>query len=353
MRIVHEDEKNGVIEVVPETLDDLWHLSHIIEEGDLLSARTTRRIQDTSGEKIRSDRGVKKTFYLGIRVEGVSFHIYTGKLRATGVIERGPEDLVPLGSHHTLEVKLNTPLRIKKDSWSRWTLKRLQEAVEASKHIRAVIVVIEDDVADIGVIRQYGVEYQGPITGHIPGKRMQQRDRGKLRLEFYESIVDALKKYGELETIIIAGPGFYKSDFHEYLLEKHPEIGRKAVVENTGTGGRSGIYEVLKKGTVERVSSENRVAAEVRNVNEVLERLARDPETVVYGREEVLDAINMGAVERLLVLDRVVSREDIEGYLDIVESMGGSVVLISSEHEGGKQLESLGGLAGILRFRIS
>ncbi|MCG2827690.1 mRNA surveillance protein pelota [Methanothermobacter sp. K4] len=353
MRIVHEDEKNGVIEVVPETLDDLWHLSHIIEEGDLLSARTTRRIQDTSGEKIRSDRGVKKTFYLGIRIETVSFHIYTGKLRATGVIERGPEDLVPLGSHHTLEVKLNTPLRIKKDSWSRWTLKRLQEAVEASKHIRALIVVIEDDVADIGVIRQYGVEYHGPITGHIPGKRMQQRDRGKLRLEFYEMIVDALKKYGELETIIIAGPGFYKSDFHEYLLEKHPEIGRKAVVENTGTGGRSGIYEVLRKGTVERVSSENRVAAEVRNVNEVLERLARDPETVVYGREEVLDAINMGAVERLLVLDRVVSREDIEGYLDIVESMGGSVVLISSEHEGGKQLESLGGLAGILRFRIS
>lgn len=91
----------------------------------------------------------------------------------------------------------------------------------------------------------------------------------------------------------------------------------------------------------------------MRNVNEVLERLARDPETVVYGREEVLDAINMGAVEKLLVLDRVVSREDIEGYLDIVESMGGSVVLISSEHEGGKQLESLGGLAGILRFRIS
>ena len=78
MRILEEDEKNGVIELVPETLDDLWHLSHIIEEGDLLSARTTRRIQDTSGEKIRSDRGVKKTFYLGIRVENVNFHVYTG-----------------------------------------------------------------------------------------------------------------------------------------------------------------------------------------------------------------------------------------------------------------------------------
>ncbi len=353
MRILEEDEKNGVIELVPETLDDLWHLSHIIEEGDLLSARTTRRIQDTSGEKIRSDRGVKKTFYLGIRVENVNFHVYTGRLRATGIIERGPEDLVPLGSHHTLEVKLNTPLRIKKDSWSRWTLRRLQEAVKASKEIRAIILVIEDDVADLGIIRQYGVEYQGPITGNIPGKRMQQRDRGKLKQEFYRKITEAISKYGDLETLIIAGPGFYKSDFHEYLMDRHPEIGRKAVIENTGTGGRSGIYEVLRKGTVEKVSSENRIASEIRNVNTLLERLARDPDSVVYGRDEVINAINMGAVEKLLVLDRVVSREDIEGYLDIVESMGGTVILISSEHEGGRQLEALGGLAGILRFKLS
>ncbi|WP_432703673.1 mRNA surveillance protein pelota [Methanothermobacter thermautotrophicus] len=352
MRIVEEDEKNGVIELVPETLDDLWHLSHIIDEGDLISARTTRRIQDTSGEKIRSDRGVKKTFYLGIRVENVSFHIYTGRLRATGVIERGPEDLVPMGSHHTLEVKLNTPLRIQKEHWSRWTLKRLRMAVRASKNLKAIILVIEDDVADLGLIRQYGVEYRGPITGHIPGKRIQQRDRGKLRREFYESIVESLQKYGDLETIIIAGPGFYKSDFYDYLMERYPEIAKKAVLENTGTGGRAGISEVLRKGTVERVSSEKRIASEIRNVNEFLEKLARDPDSVVYGKGEVMDAINMGAVEKLLVLDRVVSREDIEGYLDMVEGMGGSVVLISSEHEGGKQLESLGGLAGILRFKI-
>jgi hypothetical protein len=64
MHIVHQDTKRGFIELVPETLDDLWHLSHIISQGDLVSSRTTRRIQDTTGERLRSDRGIKKTFLL-------------------------------------------------------------------------------------------------------------------------------------------------------------------------------------------------------------------------------------------------------------------------------------------------
>jgi protein pelota len=32
--------------------------------------------------------------------------------------------------------------------------------------------------------------------------------------------------------------------------------------------------------------------------------------------------------------------------------MGGGVMVISSEHDGGKQLDSLGGLAALLRYPI-
>ena len=114
MKIVKQDKKEGIVTLVPETLDDLWHLSHIVEVGDSVSSKTTRRIQDNTGDKLRSDRGVKKTFTLRIDVENITFHIFTGKLRLTGVITKGPEDLIPLGSHHTVEVKLNTPITIKK-----------------------------------------------------------------------------------------------------------------------------------------------------------------------------------------------------------------------------------------------
>ena len=40
MKIIKQDTKEGIIEVVPETLDDLWHLSHIVEGGDNLRIET-------------------------------------------------------------------------------------------------------------------------------------------------------------------------------------------------------------------------------------------------------------------------------------------------------------------------
>ena len=216
MKIIKQDTKEGIIEVVPETLDDLWHLSHIVEVGDNASSKTTRRIQDNTGDKLRSDRGVKKTFYLGLDIENISFHLFTGKLRLTGVITRGPEDLIPLGSHHTLEVKLNTPLTIKKERWPKWAIKRLNQAIDASKKLSAIIVVLEDDSATLGLMRQFGIEYYGPIKGHVSGKRIIDKNRQKNITQFYEKVIESIDKFDTIQNIIIAGPGFVKNDFYDH-----------------------------------------------------------------------------------------------------------------------------------------
>ena len=353
MKIIKQDTKEGIMEVVPETLDDLWHLSHIVEVGDNVSSKTTRRIQDNTGDKLRSDRGVKKTFYLGIDVESISFHLFTGKLRLTGVITRGPEDLIPLGSHHTLEVKLNTPLSIKKVKWPNWALKRLKQAIDASKKLSAIIVVIEDDTATLGLMRQFGIEYYCPIKGNISGKRIMDKNRNKNIIKFYESIVESIEKFDSIQSIIIAGPGFYKNDFYDYLKDKHKDLASKSIIENTGTGGRVGIHEVLKKGTVEKLTVENRVASEMAAVNNLLEEIGRNSSKVAYGIKECTQAINLGAVEKLLILDKMVATNNLGQQMDMVENMKGEVMVISSEHDGGKQLESLGGIAAILRYSLS
>lgn len=353
MKIINEDEKEGILEVVPETLDDLWHLSHIVEVGDNASSKTTRRIQDNSGDKIRSDRGVKKTFYLGLDVENVSFHLFTGKLRLTGVITRGPEDLIPLGSHHTLEVKLNTPIKIKKEKWPKWAIKRVNQAIDASKKLSAIIVVLEDDTATLGLMRQFGIEYYGPIKGSVSGKRIVDKNRQKNIIQFYEKVIESITKFDYIQNIIIAGPGFVKNDFYDYLKEKHKDLAEISIIEPTGSGGRVGITEVLKKGTVEKLTAENRVAVEMGAVNRLLEQIGKNSSKIAYGLTEVKNAINMGAVEMLLILDVMVAAENMGDLMDMVENMKGEVMVISSEHEGGKQLESLGGMAAILRYQIT
>ncbi|WP_462315360.1 mRNA surveillance protein pelota [Methanobrevibacter sp.] len=353
MKIIYENEKEGVVEVVPETLDDLWHLSHIIEVGDNASSRTTRRIQDNSGDRCRNDRGVIKTFYLGLDIKNVSFHLFTGKLRLTGVITRGPEDLIPLGSHHTLEVKLNVPLKITKSRWPKWAIKRINQAIEASKKLSAIIVVLEDDTATLGLMRQFGIEYYGPIKGHVSGKRIIDKNRQKNIIQFYEKVIESLTKFDSIQNIVIAGPGFVKNDFFDYLKDKHPDLAKISIIESTGSGGRNGIAEVLRKGTVEKLTSENRVALEMGAINNLLTEIGKNSSKIVYGVRQTKDAINLGAVSMLLILDTKVASEDMGDAMDMVENMKGEVMVISSEHEGGKQLESLGGMAAILRYQIN
>jgi protein pelota len=352
MKIIEEDEKNGIVEVFPETLDDLWHLSHIVEVGDNASSKTTRRIQDTTGDKTRGDRGIKKTFYLGLDVQNIEFHLFTGKLRLTGVITRGPEDLVPLGSHHTLEVKLNTALTIKKDRWPKWAINRLNQAIEASKKLSAIIVVLEDDTATLGLMRQFGIEYYGPIKGNVSGKRIVDKNRQKNIIEFYEKVIDSITKFDSIQNIVIAGPGFVKNDFYDYLKDKHSDLAKISIVESTGAGGRNGIAEVLKKGTVEKLTSENRVAHEMAAMENLFTQIGKNSSKVAYGIKETKHAVNLGAVSQLLVLDTQVPKDDMGETMDMVENMKGEVLVISSQHEGGKQLESLGGVAALLRYEI-
>ena len=230
-------------------MDDLWHLSHIIEVGDNASSLTTRRIQDNSGDKIRGDRGVKKTFYLGLDIEGISFQLFTGKLRLTGVITRGPDDLIPLGSHHTLEVKLNTPITIKKDRWHNWAINRLNQAIEASKKLSAIIVVLEDDTATLGLMRQYGIEYYGPIKGNVSGKRIMDKNRQKNIINFYEKVIESITKFDSIQNIVLAGPGFVKNDFFDYLKDKHQDLAKISIIEPTGAGG-GGISPKYLKGAL-------------------------------------------------------------------------------------------------------
>lgn len=352
MKILNQNTKEGIIEIFPETLDDLWHLSHIIEVGDNASSKTTRRIQDNTGDKLRSDRGVKKTFYLGLDIENVSFHLFTGKLRLTGVITRGPEDLIPLGSHHTLEVKLNTPITVRKQRWQKWAINRLNQAIDASKKLSAIIVVLEDDTATLGLMRQFGIEYYGPIRGHVSGKRILDKNRQKNIIQFYEKVVESITKFDSIQNIVIAGPGFVKNDFYDYLKDRHSDLAGMSIIESTGSGGRNGISEVLKKGTVEKLTSENRVAIEMAAVDNLLSQIAKNSSKITYGVKETRNAVNLGAVSQLLILDRKVAEENMGEEMDMVENMKGEVMVISSEHEGGKQLESLGGMAAVLRYAI-
>ena len=113
MKIIYKALKKGIIKLIPETMDDLWHLQHIIDKGDLVRALTFRTAEQST-DKLRTKKADKRPMVLGIRVEDVEFHQFSARLRIHGVIEEGPQDL---GSHHTINIKAGEfkELTIKKE----------------------------------------------------------------------------------------------------------------------------------------------------------------------------------------------------------------------------------------------
>ncbi|HSQ02166.1 MAG TPA: mRNA surveillance protein pelota, partial [Methanobacterium sp.] len=194
------------------------------------------------------------------------------------------------------------------------------------------------------------IDYFGPIIGNLSGKRIIQKNRKKVINDFFTELADAIEGFKDVQTVVLAGPGFSKGDFYDFLNQKFPEIAKKSLLESTGAGGRSGIAEVLKKGLIEKMATEGRIAHEIRMVEMVLEEIGKSSKTVAYGKKEVKEAAESGAAETLLVIDEMVRERDVENLMDLVENMGGKVMIVSSEHDGGKQLTSLGGIAALLRY---
>jgi len=343
MRVIKQKLRGegGEVTLVPESLDDLWHLKYIIEPGDLVFAFTKRQVE-VPKDKIRPEKVEKKPVRLGIRVEEATFHKFSNRLRIKGIIEHG----IDMGAHHTLNVAPSVEVSIVK-RWRRDQLQRIKDAVRASMHPKVAIVTIEEGEACIGVVRQYGVETLATIRG-TSLKRTGEES------EFFSSIARQLERMTDAQ-LIIAGPGFIKEDFLRFLKQHHPEIAKRAVVETVSSIGMSGFQEVLRRGAVDRIIEEAHIAKEAKLMEMLLAEIAKDGKAA-YGMDEVKKAMEYGAIETLLIADEMLrsakERDYFDRFLKDVEKARGEIVVFSTEFEPGKKLQSLGGIAALLRFSI-
>ncbi len=343
MKVLEEVKRGKQLEIklVPESVEDLWHLKYLIEKGDVVFS-LTKRISESS-DKLRSDKE-KVTVRLGVEVEKVEFQKFSNRLRITGRIVAGVED----SGYHTISITPGKELSIIKE-WKGEQIKRLREAVESSERPEVVIVTIEEGEAVIGVLKQWGVDEVAEI------RKGYAKDSGSLRNEFFSEVYSALKNI-DFEFLVIAGPGFTKDDFAEFIKERDPTMADKIVLSDASSVGVRGFVEVLKRGVIDRIVGEIRVSREAKLLEKLMEEIVKEG-LAVYGLEDVKKAYEYGAIDTLLVADEFLVEErdkwDIDSFLRDVERTGGKVVIISTEFEPGKRLTALGGIAALLRFRIS
>ncbi len=345
MRILGKDPSTGSIKLMLETDEDMWHLFNVLEVGDLVTASTTRR-EEKSADKIRAEKMEKKRMILGIRTEKIEFSDDDLRLRVLGTIESGPQDI---GQHHTLIFEIGDSLALTKMHWRETQLERLDRAVNDSKKPRIIFVSLDQDDATIAVLRQFGLKEITTIRSGRSGK--QYEEKGKTD-NYHGEITDKLKPLMEPNMpLVLLGPGFEKEALAEHLKKLNLPEFKALHVYHTGQCGMAGVNELIKTGMGSDILKESSVGSEMEAVEKLMTEIGKDG-LATYGPKEIENAALSGAVETLLVLDSKLREQDLDRIVLAVESQKGNMIVVSEQHDGGKELAALGGMGAILRYKV-
>ena len=346
MRILKIDRKNRLLKVTPEIIDDLWHLERVIEKGDLVSGATDRKIKP----KEQGEKHIRVKLFLVVEVEKVEFNNETGNLRVNGLIRDGkPADLIELGASHSIEIELGKTVSITKKEMKQFQIERLEKAAKATKQGNVLLVALDDERADLGLLKEFKLEEKGTIWSGKTGKRFESESK---QGSYFKEIMDRVKEL-DAKKVVFAGPGFAKESLKKWIEEK----GEKGsfYFAATNSTGITGLNELLKGNALGKMVQEMQLVKETRLVEKILEEIGKGSGLVEYGPKEVEKAIENGAVQELLVTDKLLleKRDEIETLMNKAEKMKGEVHLIAAENEAGKKLSSLGEIAALLRFKIA
>ena len=267
------------------------------------------------------------------------------------------------------------------------------------------LVVIDWSEATIGVLRGKRIEVIKNLQSQVPSKhrmggqsaRRFERGHDLAVHEWYKKIGDLMTEAylsrPELKAIIIGGPGYSKEEFatQDYL---HHELKKKVLPTflDTGYTDEYGLRELVEK------AREILTGLDLMREKDLVQRLMNEIRKeegglAAYGEDQVRHALGLGAVDTLLVseglrkiraklrctngdwegektlaadgappacpkdggtLTVVESRDLIEDLSKVSEQTGTNVELISNDSEEGQlMLRAFGGVAAILRYRVT
>lgn len=370
----------------------MWHAYNLVLVGDYLTASAIRRVTNesaatgsTSSQRVHTN--------LTIKVKSLDFDPQAGQLHVSGQIAR-ENKYAKVGQFHTLDLELNRNFTIEKvvegkdggAGWDSVARTQLMEAVDPNKSTEAVAIVMQEGLGNICFLTSHQTVLKQRVEVSVPRKRAgagRSADHDKGMQRFYSTVLETLLR--QLETllenkdssttfpILLASPGFVAQGFLKHINEAAASKGdkllqdlvkRKAfIVVHSSSGHLHSLNEVLNSPEVRARLQNTQYARETAVMDDFFAMLRKDDGRAWYGPREVEQAVDKGAVGRgggvLLMNNSLFRSQDVatrRRWVTLVDRVrdveGGEVRILSGDHESGKRLEGLGGIAAILTFPI-
>ncbi|THV08428.1 hypothetical protein K435DRAFT_641986 [Dendrothele bispora CBS 962.96] len=365
----------GHVTLRPEDDEDMWHLYNLIQKGDSVRATAIRRVQKTSNTGSIDSQRVRLNLTVEVnRVDGSSANPTTASLHISGrVISENRH--VKLGAFHTLDIETERDVRIEKaDGWDSIALARVEEAIVPGRGAEVGAVVCGEGTAAFCLLSEHMTLVAARVSVSIPRKAAASgtSQHEKALTKFYGTLFDGFIRHIPysnvgLKAIVIASPGWIKDSVFDHLMQEAGRRGdkvlqkslkEKCVKVHISSPHVHSLVEVLQSPQIVSQLKETKFARESIALDKFHKMLSTDELRAWYGPEHVVLAADRGAIGTLLISDELFRASDPETrkkYVALVEAVqqkGGEVVIFSSMHETGQQLNQLSGIAAILTFPL-
>ncbi len=356
LEILDYDEKKNKLKLKITSLDDFYFLYNFIRKGDLVRAKTTRKVQvgGESGEQVRIPMN------LTIHVDQIGFQEFAKRIRVKGKIVEGPERFVSIGSHHTINLEVNDVFElIREDGFTEEDLDLLKETQERFHGKPVVLTAISDDEATVGVLTPTGLRIVKTVYHSSPQKGFSSAKNDKEFMNvFFTKVFNIIKELLDqynTDIVIVAGPGFTKEHFSKFLKEMNKSL--TVYTDSVSNATENGLYEIIRRGIPDKIVQQHKIVEEAKAIEELLMHLGKNDGLVVLGLDRVYNAVTYGVAEKILVSFSKINsliEEEREKLMEILKQAKIykiKTVFISNLHPLGEQFERMGGIAAILRYK--
>jgi len=188
---------------------------------------------------------------------------------------------------------------------------------------------------------------------------------------FYSSLYTSFLRHipyatPSIRAIVIASPGWVRDVVYDYIMAEASRTGNKTLMSVKNKFVRvhitsphvHSLVEVLKSPEIASQLKETKFAREGIMLDKFFKMLGSDEMRAWYGPDHVALASDRGAIGTLLISDELFRASDPvlrKKYVALVEDArqkGAEVLIFSSMHESGQQLNQLTGIAAILTFPL-
>lgn len=240
-----------------------------------------------------------------------------------------------------------------------FVLEPLKEMLEATEVYG--LIVLDRKEATLGLLEGKSIRKLRHLTSGVPGKIKAggqsaarfERLTEEMAKDFYRRISENVKELffnmPKLKGIIVGGPGPTKE---EWLKEGQllTELRKKIIaIKDIGYTDERGLHHLIE------ASKEELAEAEITKEKKILEKffsiLGKDPGKIVYSMEKVVKALDVGAVDTLIISTSIDKKIAVE-LEKKAKNIGAEVIYVSTETHEGIQFMHLKGIGAILRFAI-